>query len=80
MIIPIDAVETETLHSLIEAFVLREGTEYGAEDVSLDVKVAQVVEALKSGEAVLVYSELHESVDIRPKGEVTSEDVSSPNE
>ncbi|MDO6566864.1 YheU family protein [Alteromonas sp. 1_MG-2023] len=76
MIIPIDAVESETLFSLVEAFVLREGTEYGAEDVSMEVKVTQVLDALKSGEAVLVYSELHESVDIRPKGDVTSEDTS----
>ena len=57
MIIPIDAVDTETLHSLVEAFVLREGTEYGAEDVTMETKVTQVLDALKSGEAVLVYSE-----------------------
>jgi len=76
MIIPIDAVETETLQGLVEAFVLREGTEYGAEDISLEVKVAQVLEALKSGEAILVYSELHESVDIRPKGDLSSEESS----
>ncbi len=80
MIIPIDAVDTETLHSLVEAFVLREGTEYGAEDVSMETKVTQVLNALKSNEAVLVYSELHESVDIRPKSDVTSESESAQEE
>ncbi len=53
-----------------ECFVLREGTDYGAEEVALDVKVQQVLNRLKSGEAVLVYSELHESVDIKRKEDI----------
>lgn len=74
MIIPIDSLEHETLNNIIEAFVLREGTEYGEQDVSLEVKVNQVLDALKKGDAVLVYSELHESVDIRSRADVTSDD------
>jgi hypothetical protein len=70
MIIPIDALEADTLYSLAESFVLREGTDYGEQEVSLDVKVQQVLERLKSGEAVLVYSELHESVDIKRKEDI----------
>lgn len=69
MIIPIDALEPETLHNIVEAFVLREGTEYGESDYSLAAKVEQVMQQLRAGEAVLVYSELHESVDIRPRNE-----------
>jgi len=72
MIIPLDALEKETLQSIVEGFVLREGTEYGAEDVSLPVKVEQVIDALTRGDAVLVYSELHESVDIRAKDEMSA--------
>jgi uncharacterized protein YheU (UPF0270 family) len=34
------------------------------------VKVQQVLNRLKSGEAVLVYSELHESVDIKRKEDI----------
>ena len=67
MIIPIDALEADTLYSLAEAFVLREGTDYGEQEVALEVKVQQVLERLKQGDAVLVYSELHESVDIYPR-------------
>lgn len=44
--------------------MLREGTEYGLEDYSLEQKIAQVLTQLKTGEAMLMYSELHESVDI----------------
>lgn len=64
MIIPISEVSTEVLNAIVESYVLREGTEYGLEDYSLKQKVAQVLEQLQAGEAMLMYSELHESVDI----------------
>ena len=74
MIIPIDALEADTLYSLAEAFVLREGTDYGEQEVALEVKVQQVLERLKQGAAVLVYSELHESVDIKRKEDIQPSD------
>lgn len=74
MIIPIDALEADTLYQLAESFVLREGTDYGEEEIALEVKVQQVLEKLKTGEAVLVYSELHESVDIKRKEDIQAED------
>ncbi|MEC8418857.1 MAG: YheU family protein [Pseudomonadota bacterium] len=77
MIIPVDALEPDTLFSLAEAFVLREGTDYGEQEVELDVKVQQVLEKLKSGDAVVVYSELHESVDIKRKEDIQPSDVES---
>lgn len=67
MIIPIAEVAYETLLNIIEGFVLREGTEYGELDVSLEDKVQQVLMQLKSGEVLMVYSELHETVNIIPK-------------
>ncbi len=67
MIIPHTELAADTLYSIIESFVLREGTDYGLEEMSLAEKVAQVRAQLDAGVAVLVYSELHESVDIVPK-------------
>ncbi|MDU0353235.1 YheU family protein [Paraglaciecola aquimarina] len=67
MIIPIEELEPSTLCNIVEGFVLREGTEYGEIDCSLEDKVKQVVNQLKKGEVLLVYSELHESVNIVPK-------------
>jgi|TARA_B110000091_G_scaffold146943_1_gene156573 hypothetical protein len=67
MIIPIEELSNETLTAILEEFVLREGTEYGAEDVSLNNKIAQIKEQLTQGSVVLVYSELHETVNILPK-------------
>jgi uncharacterized protein YheU (UPF0270 family) len=66
MIIPLEQLSTETLNAIIENFVLREGTEYGSEDVSLSDKIIQVRQQLTQGSALLVYSELHETVNILP--------------
>lgn len=66
MIIPWQELSTETLDNLIESFVLREGTDYGMQEKTLEQKVADVKKQLVSGEAVLVWSELHESVNIIP--------------
>ncbi|MFV9670701.1 MULTISPECIES: YheU family protein [unclassified Pantoea] len=67
MIIPWQQVSPETLENLIETFVLREGTDYGEQERSLLDKVADVRRQLESGEVVLVWSELHESVNIMPR-------------
>jgi uncharacterized protein YheU (UPF0270 family) len=42
MIIPHQMVSPEALHGVIEAFVTREGTDDGAQDVTLATKVWQV--------------------------------------
>ncbi|PJC85622.1 hypothetical protein CSW98_13655 [Vibrio sp. HA2012] len=67
MIIPWQQISPETLTNLIREFVLREGTDYGTEEMSLEEKITQVRIQLESGEAVILFSELHESVDIRLK-------------
>lgn len=70
MIIPISDIPSETLQNLIEAFVLQEGTEYGEVDFSLEQKVNHVLMQLKTGEAFVQYSELHESVNIVTKDQI----------
>ncbi len=69
MIIPWQTIPEHTLQNLIEHFVLREGTDYGEQEVSFEDKVAQVYQKLKLNEAMLVYSELHETVDIKMKNQ-----------
>lgn len=64
MKIPWQDLAPETLEALIQQFVLTEGTEYGEHEVSLETKVAQVKRQLDSGEAIIVWSELHETVHI----------------
>ena len=69
MIIPFEQLDKDTLYNLIESYVLREGTDYGEQEVSIESKVAQVNQQLKSGEALVFFSELHESVTIISKNE-----------
>ena len=54
MIIPWQDLAPETLDNLIESFVLREGTDYGEQERSLEQKVNDVKRQLKSGDVVLV--------------------------
>lgn len=65
MIIPWQEIEPETLDNLIREFVLREGTDYGDLEMDLTTKIEQVRQQLSRQEAVIVYSELHESIDIQ---------------
>ena len=67
MLIPYESIDSDTLYRLIESFVLREGTDYGEEEVSLEDKVNQVLEQLQDGRVVIEYSEEHESVNIIPR-------------
>ena len=64
MIIPFKELDPDTLTNIIEAFVLREGTDYGMQELSLAEKVEHVRMQLERGEAALEFSEEHESVNI----------------
>ncbi|NRQ41838.1 YheU family protein [Rheinheimera sp. YQF-2] len=67
MIIPYTEIAEDTLNNLIEYYVLREGTDYGEQEMAMAEKVAMVQRQLQSGEVVIVYSELHESINLMPK-------------
>ncbi|KOO16148.1 YheU family protein [Vibrio ouci] len=67
MIVPWQQIDPDTLDNLIKEFVLREGTDYGAVEISLQSKIDQIKKQLESGDAVVVFSELHETVDIQLK-------------
>ncbi|WP_337841679.1 YheU family protein [Rheinheimera sp.] len=64
MLIPYQQLDSNTLDNLIEAFVLREGTDYGEQEMTLTDKVSQIRQQIEAGLVVIVYSELHESVDL----------------
>ena len=66
MIIPLDQLSDDVLEGIVEAFILREGTDYGDSEVSFDDKKKQLLAQLNSGEVVVVYSELHETANIMP--------------
>jgi uncharacterized protein len=64
IVIPHTELSAEALRSVVESFVLREGTDYGEREISLDQKVAQVLRQLERGEARIIFDAELESVDI----------------
>jgi uncharacterized protein YheU (UPF0270 family) len=64
VIVPYTELSADALQGVIESFVLREGTEYGATEFSLDQKVAHVMHQLERREAQVVFDPDSESVTI----------------
>ena len=62
--VPYGDLSAEALRGVIEAFVLREGTDYGERDVPFEKKVGQVLGQLERGEAQILYDPATQSVDI----------------
>ena len=65
--VPHTALAQDLLRAVIESFVLREGTDYGDRELSLDDKVGRVVRLLERGDARIVFDPRTESVDVVTK-------------
>jgi uncharacterized protein YheU (UPF0270 family) len=55
------------LKGIIESFILREGTDYGAAEVSFETKVEQIKRQLERGDIKIVFDPNTESVTIMTK-------------
>ena len=64
--IPLTELSPEALRGVGESFVLREGTDYGEREFSLEQKLAHVYRQLERGEAQIVFDPNTETVDIIP--------------
>ena len=64
VLIPYTELSAEALQGVIESFVLREGTEYGTHEISLEQKVAQVMRQLQRNEAQITFDPDTDSIDI----------------
>lgn len=62
--VPHTELAPDLLHAVVESYVLREGTDYGEKEFSLQEKVAHVIRQLKRGEARIVFDPETESVSI----------------
>lgn len=63
-IIPIYKLSAKALKGVIEEFITRSGTDYGAVESSLETKFKQVRQKLENGLAVLVYDDETETTNI----------------
>ncbi len=73
MIIPYHMLEKETLNSLVEEYVSRDGTDNGYEQ-DLVSRVATVMKQLETEEAVIVFDNESQSANIIPKAGLPAED------
>jgi hypothetical protein len=64
IVVPHTELSPELLQGVVESFVLREGTDYGEKEISLQQKVAGVIRQLERGEAQIVFDPESESVSI----------------
>lgn len=63
--VPYRLLSPEALRGVAEAFVLREGTDYGAREFTHEEKVAQVLAALERNEALILFDPVSNSVTLR---------------
>lgn len=69
MIIPYDELSPDALQALVEDFVTRDGTDYGAEDISTKEKASRLLALLKSGDMLITYDEQTQSCGLIPRHE-----------
>jgi uncharacterized protein len=62
--VPHAELAADLLHAVVESFVLREGTDYGEKEISLEAKVARVMAQLNRGEAKILFDPESESITI----------------
>ena len=64
ILVPYAELSPEALRGVVESFVLREGTDYGTYEYSLEQKVAHVMRQLERGEARILFDPVTSSVQI----------------
>lgn len=62
--IPLERVDPEVLVSMLEEYASRDGTDYGARELSLDEKVSNLRRQLQSGDLAIAYDLASEQWDI----------------
>ena len=65
--IPLDRLSPEVLRGVIEEFILREGTDYGVQESSLDNKIAQVRCQLGRGDVLITFDPVTENCTLLTK-------------
>ena len=63
-IIPVNKLSSHALKGVIEEFISRKGTDYGAIEAPLETSFMQVKSKLKDGSAVLVFDDQTETTNI----------------
>ncbi len=64
MKIPFEELPKDTLLGVVDAFILREGTDYGHREITIEEKRDRVLSLLESGRAEIVFYPENDHIDI----------------
>lgn len=64
MDIPLENLSPEALEGVIDDYILREGTDYGAAEATLEKKRQDVLRQLEKGKAKIVFDPETESITL----------------
>jgi uncharacterized protein YheU (UPF0270 family) len=62
--VPTARLDADVLRRVIEEFVTRDGTDYGAAEKTLDEKVNEVIREMRGGRATLMFDPRSRTVNI----------------
>jgi len=62
--IPKDRLANDVVEAIAEEFIMREGTDYGNQEVSLASKVAQVIRQIDKGDVIITFDPESESCSL----------------
>ncbi len=66
IVIPLERLSEDVFNGLVEEYILRDGTDYGTTELSLEEKKSRLMKQLKKGDVKVVYSSLTEDCTLIP--------------
>lgn len=70
MIIPPSSLASETLTNLLQDYIMREGTDYGEVELTLDEKVGILRPQVLNSRVLIIYDESSGSFTLMPANEL----------
>ena len=67
--VPPGLLSEAALRAVLESYILREGTDYGVNELSMETKVANLQRRIANGSAILVFDPNTESITFMTKSE-----------
>jgi hypothetical protein len=74
-VIPYDQISNDALLSIIKDYILREGTDYGAVDLSMESKTNRLLGQIKNREVFILFNSLDETCNIVTKRDLQNQNI-----
>ena len=77
--IPADRLSADALSAVIEEFILREGTDYGVSEISLENKIDQVRRQLCDGDVLITFDPVTENCNLLTRHQYNQYQIQQQN-